>query len=221
MAVAGVARIRHQHLVAALDQRQAGELQRRRGARGDHDARRVDLHAEALRVPLRDALAQRREAGGVGVLRAAVADGPLGGLLLETLVDDVGPAEGLLQLRSEAVTAGVLPSAKKCDAALAELLRHIAEGTRQIAVTHTVRIGARRDAGTLSAWVEDAGPGLPEGAQENVFERFSRGGVEPAPSGMGLGLSISRSIAERHGGSIRCEPREGGGSCFVLTLPAS
>jgi len=83
----------------------------------------------------------------------------------------------------------------------------------------TLRIGARRDAGTLSAWVEDAGPGLPEGAQENVFERFSRGGVEPAPSGMGLGLSISRSIAERHGGTLTASRTADNHTRFTLTLP--
>jgi signal transduction histidine kinase len=36
---------------------------------------------------------------------------------------------------------------------------------------------------------------------------------------VGLGLSLVRQIAQRHGGSVRCEPREGGGSCFVLSLP--
>jgi signal transduction histidine kinase len=83
----------------------------------------------------------------------------------------------------------------------------------------TIRIGVRRAAGTLSAWVEDAGAGLPDGAQENVFERFSRGG-EPAPSGMGLGLSISRSIAERHGGTLTAARTADNHTRFTLTLPA-
>jgi K+-sensing histidine kinase KdpD len=82
-----------------------------------------------------------------------------------------------------------------------------------------IRIGAQRNANTLEAWVEDAGPGLPEGAQETVFERFSRGGVEPAPSGMGLGLSISRSIIERHGGRLTASRTGEGYTRFTLSLP--
>ena len=73
--VAGVAGVGHQHLVAGLEQRQAGQLQRRRRARGDDDARRVDVHAEARAVPAGDALAQRGQAGGVRVLRAAAVAG--------------------------------------------------------------------------------------------------------------------------------------------------
>ena len=73
--VAGIARVRHQDLVAGLDQRQAGQLQRRRSAGRDDDAPRRHVDAEALRIPAADALAQRLQAGGVGVLRRAVADG--------------------------------------------------------------------------------------------------------------------------------------------------
>jgi len=82
-----------------------------------------------------------------------------------------------------------------------------------------LRIGARRGPEAIDAWVEDAGPGLPEGAQENVFERFSRGGVEPAPSGMGLGLSISRSIVERHGGSLAVSRTDDAHTRFQIHLP--
>jgi hypothetical protein len=48
MAVAGVARVGHQHFVAGVDQRQAGQLQRGRGAGRDHDAARRHVHAKAL-----------------------------------------------------------------------------------------------------------------------------------------------------------------------------
>ena len=67
----------------------------------------------------------------------------------------------------------------------------------------------------------DRGPGVPAAFRERIFEAFFRlpGHAEKA-GGVGLGLSLVRQIAQRHGGRVRCEPREGGGSCFVLELPA-
>lgn len=67
----------------------------------------------------------------------------------------------------------------------------------------------------------DRGPGVPDGLRERIFEPFYRlpGHAEQA-GGIGLGLSLVKQIAERHGGSVRCESREGGGSCFVLAVPA-
>jgi signal transduction histidine kinase len=66
----------------------------------------------------------------------------------------------------------------------------------------------------------DRGPGVPEAMRERIFESFFRlpGHAEQA-GGVGLGLSLVKQIAARHGGSVRCEGRDGGGSCFVLTLP--
>ena len=66
----------------------------------------------------------------------------------------------------------------------------------------------------------DRGPGVPDALRERIFEPFYRlpGHAETA-GGVGLGLSLVKQIAERHGGRVRCEPREGGGSCFVLCLP--
>jgi signal transduction histidine kinase len=82
---------------------------------------------------------------------------------------------------------------------------------------HTERAGTQ-----ALVRVSDRGPGVPEALRERVFEAFYRmpGHAEKA-GGVGLGLSLVKQIAERHGGSVRCEAREGGGSCFVLSLPAS
>jgi signal transduction histidine kinase len=66
----------------------------------------------------------------------------------------------------------------------------------------------------------DRGPGVPEAYRERIFEAFFRlPGHAEREGGVGLGLSLVRQIAERHGGRVRCEAREGGGSCFVLQLP--
>jgi signal transduction histidine kinase len=66
----------------------------------------------------------------------------------------------------------------------------------------------------------DRGPGVPEAMRERIFESFFRlpGHAEQA-GGVGLGLSLVKQIAARHAGSVRCEARDGGGSCFVLSLP--
>lgn len=68
--------------------------------------------------------------------------------------------------------------------------------------------------------IEDRGPGVPTDQQDRIFEPFYRlpGHAEHA-GGVGLGLSLVRQIAQRHGGQARCEAREGGGSRFVISLP--
>lgn len=69
--------------------------------------------------------------------------------------------------------------------------------------------------------VSDRGPGVPRAHRRRIFERFYRvdDSINSGIDGSGIGLALCRQIAERHGGSIRHEPRKGGGSAFVLTLP--
>ncbi|HET8776965.1 MAG TPA: ATP-binding protein, partial [Candidatus Limnocylindria bacterium] len=70
--------------------------------------------------------------------------------------------------------------------------------------------------------VIDRGVGVPEGERERIFDRFYRGSnVENVTdTGMGLGLYICRRIVEAHGGRIWAQPTAGGGTTFVVTLPA-
>ncbi len=63
--------------------------------------------------------------------------------------------------------------------------------------------------------VRDRGTGLEEGALERIFEPFETS----KPDGLGLGLSISRTIVEHHGGRIWAERPAGGGARFCFTLP--
>lgn len=64
--------------------------------------------------------------------------------------------------------------------------------------------------------VLDSGPGLPAAVAERQFEPF----VTTKADGLGMGLSICKSIVEAHGGKLNYTPREGGGSAFGFTLPA-
>jgi signal transduction histidine kinase len=80
-----------------------------------------------------------------------------------------------------------------------------------------IRVGGELDDRAVSVWVEDEGPGLPEG---ELFHRFIRsaGAGDPEQSGMGLGLWIVQSIVERHGGSVEAK-REGAATRMRVTLP--
>ena len=65
--------------------------------------------------------------------------------------------------------------------------------------------------------VSDTGPGLPEDVAERLFEPF----VSTKRHGMGVGLSLCRSIVEEHGGRLWAEANPGGGAVFRFTLPAA
>jgi signal transduction histidine kinase len=68
--------------------------------------------------------------------------------------------------------------------------------------------------------VIDQGPGVPLEHQQRVFEPFYRlPGVSETGGGVGLGLALVKSIAERHGGTVSCSNRPEGGACFTVTLP--
>ena len=84
-----------------------------------------------------------------------------------------------------------------------------------------VRVQRTTD-GRAELGVCDRGAGVPEAYRERIFEAFFRlPGHAEREGGVGLGLALVRQIAQAHGGAVHCEPREGGGSCFRLVLPAA
>jgi two-component system, OmpR family, sensor histidine kinase KdpD len=86
-----------------------------------------------------------------------------------------------------------------------------------------ITIQARRRAGQAVIAVVDAGPGIPPGERERIFERFTQleSGDGRRGEGAGLGLSIARELARSLGGDlVLCEPAPGGaGARFELRLP--
>ena len=100
-------------------------------------------------------------------------------------------------------------------------MRNLLENARRYS-TGEVEIQVRREGTRAVVRVSDHGPGVPMAQRERIFEPFYRmPGASERDGGVGLGLSLVRSIAERHGGSVRCEgrPDAATGACFVLELP--
>jgi two-component system sensor histidine kinase KdpD len=83
-----------------------------------------------------------------------------------------------------------------------------------------IAISATAGDGKLEVSVADEGPGVPEGQEETIFEKFARGRQESSTPGVGLGLAICRAIVEAHGGTIRVQRVTPHGARFVFTLPA-
>jgi signal transduction histidine kinase len=90
------------------------------------------------------------------------------------------------------------------------MIRNLLENARRHgAPPITIRVD--RTGRGVELAVCDAGAGVPQAERERIFEPF-----HPGARGAGLGLSIVRQIARRHGGEARCE-----GNCFIATLPAA
>lgn len=100
---------------------------------------------------------------------------------------------------------------------LVNLLRNAFEAVRG-STNPRVVIRAAYSAESVAVSIEDSGPGIPQEVHERLFKAFSTS----KRTGMGLGLSISRSIAQNHGGDLTVDPGGNGkGATFKLSLPRS
>ena len=103
---------------------------------------------------------------------------------------------------------------------LRRALRNLLENARRYGGDEILVSVTPLEASRVALHVCDRGPGVPEAWRERVFEPFLRlPGHAEREGGVGLGLSLVRQIARRHGGDAACAAREGGGSCFTITLP--
>jgi signal transduction histidine kinase len=104
---------------------------------------------------------------------------------------------------------------------LRRAVRNLLENARRYAGDEVLlQVQPSPKPGFVDIRVCDRGPGVPEDQREKIFEPFYRmPGHAEREGGVGLGLSLVKQIAQRHQGSVFCEPNSGGGSCFVIRLP--
>jgi PAS domain S-box-containing protein len=123
----------------------------------------------------------------------------------------------VVQFRFDADAATAFVNRVQFQQVLVNMMRNAFEamaGTAQ----RELSIGtARQDEETIEITVADRGPGLAPEVVSHMFEPF----ISTRRDGMGLGLSICRSIVESHGGRIHHEPNPGGGTIFKFTVPAA
>jgi two-component system, OmpR family, sensor kinase len=105
----------------------------------------------------------------------------------------------------------------------ARLLRRLMRNLLENAQRHggqDVKLELFADADAVRLEVLDRGPGVPVDERERIFEAFYRSSqASERHGGVGLGLSLVRTIAGQHGGNVQCRSRDGGGARFVVTLP--
>ena len=103
---------------------------------------------------------------------------------------------------------------------LAQIVANLVENALKYA-TATVRVGVERYDGRVALQVDDDGPGVPADERERVFERlYTARGAPSRKVGTGIGLAIVHELAGAMGGTATCLPLPGGGTRFVVAIPA-
>ena len=103
---------------------------------------------------------------------------------------------------------------------LKRVLNNLLDNSRKYGAD-AVRLGSTAKDGTVTLWVQDNGPGVPEAQLQNLFEPFYRGDAARTKpgAGSGLGLAVVRKAVQQMGGRVWAENAPGGGLCVLLELP--
>lgn len=143
--------------------------------------------------------------------------------LLALLAEEAGRAQATLSVEptgaADAAHGGAAATVSGDARLLRRLIRNLLDNARRHGAGSAVAIVLRPAVPGPVVEVLDRGPGVPEAERERIFEPFHRlAGHGEAAGGVGLGLALVRQIAARHGASVRCLPRDGGGSRFVVAF---
>ena len=144
--------------------------------------------------------------------------------LMGLAAEECARVDAELQLTPESeVPSTTQPPNEIAVQGVAKLLRRAVRNLLENARRHAagdITLKLVASAQQVEVRVCDRGPGVPEALRERIFEPFYRlPGATERDGGVGLGLALVKSIAERHGGRVFCENRPDGGACFVIQLP--
>lgn len=104
---------------------------------------------------------------------------------------------------------------------LRRMVRNLLENAKRYGNGTAIDVTLSKRGNNILLQVCDGGPGVPDKEREKIFEPFYRvAGASEREGAVGLGLSLVRQIARRHGGDVTCVARTEPGSCFNVSLPA-
>ena len=196
-------------------------------ANASHELRsplsRLRMAIERLKGNPSDDTAQREAARNIAELDTLVEEILLASRLQATeLIKEPVDLAGLLAEEcaaygAEATVVGEAPMVEGDPRLLKRLFRNLLQNAAVHGASDAPEVTIRATKNDIRVAVCDRGSGVSEADREKIFEPFYQG--RSSTGGAGLGLTLVRQIAERHGGSVRCLPRDGGGACFEVLLP--
>jgi len=156
-----------------------------------------------------------------GKLKIAVSETHIGDLVEETIAELQGHVQAStlnLQVEIPGDARPIGADRQKLKQVLINLLSNALKFTEHGSIT--VRVNVDEDRCPVRIDVSDTGVGIPEDRLETIFEAFERGGQEASEDvdGVGLGLTISRSLCDLMGYRIQAESELGKGSTFTIEL---
>jgi signal transduction histidine kinase len=138
--------------------------------------------------------------------------------LLRRVVGDLTPQAGIggnsINLRADTPVSGWWDEFR-----IEQIVVNLLTNALRYGAKEQVEVLLSMDAGQVRVDVSDRGAGIAPADQERIFEPYERGVHAGAPAGLGLGLYISRQLAEVHGGSLTLRSVPGQGTTFSLMLP--
>ncbi|WP_232315645.1 sensor histidine kinase [Mycobacterium celatum] len=156
-----------------------------------------------------------------GVIRPELRRVYLEEVVQRALVGIGKGATGFLRSGVDRVKVDVGGEVVMADAGLLErVLANLIDNALRYAPNCVVRVNAGRVGDRVLINVVDEGPGIPDGAEDHLFEAFQRLGDHDNTTGVGLGLSVARGFVEAMGGTIQTTDTPGGGLTVVVELAA-
>ncbi len=143
--------------------------------------------------------------------------------LMQEAILDIQPSIQGKKQKVEFIPSAPLPHIWADRDMIQRVLVNLLENASKFTPTEgIIQIGAQqKEAGFVTFFVRDNGPGIPPEDAERIFDKFTRLRGKDKPGGLGIGLAFCRLAARGHGGKIWVESEENKGATFFITIPTA